>query len=283
MDDAIRRIYADVRDRGPGPHLLTGPIFVDQAEPGDSLEVRILELHPRFPYGLTTWSELGVLHDEFPSPAMGIVWFADVLKGRANALFRFRYPEPRPAPGEALEVEREPALPGISVPLRPHLGVAGVASDTSDRINTNAPGRFGGNVDQWRFGPGTSMTYPVLVPGALFSCGDGHLAQGDGELSSYGIETHLNARLQFILHKGREIGNPVLETKKAWFVHGFGPTADQACFEATAEALRFLTGLGLDRNDAYILMSVATDIGITQLVDRPRLGAHVQIRKSLFQ
>jgi formamidase len=282
MDDSIQRVYREVKDRGPGPHPLTGPIFIQGSEPGDALEVRILELQPRSPFGLTSSSPLGVLGSLSPGPPTGIVWAADVVTGNARALFRFEYPEPRPSPGEPMDVARQPALEGIAIPLRLHLGVAGVASDSPHRVSSLAPGPFGGNIDQWRFGAGTSMTYPVLVPGALFSCGDGHLAQGDGEVSSYGVEAHLNAILQFIVHKHRQINNPILETDHAWFVHGFGATVDQASREAAQEALQFLSARGIDREAAYILMSVATDMSITQLANHPQLGVHVEIRKSLF-
>jgi acetamidase/formamidase len=245
------------------------------------LEVRVLALEPRSPYGLCAQIPIGLLHDDLGGRRVGCVLQADVATGRARALFRFTYPDPPPPPGHPLGVQREPALPGVSIPLRPHLGIAGVACDRPGRVSTVAPGRFGGNVDQWRFGPGTSMTYPVLVPGALFSCGDGHLAQGDGEVSGNGIECHLTATLQFVLHRGRRVNNPVLETPTHWVVHAFSPDLDEACRLAGLEAVDFLVGRGLDRQDAYTLLSLAGDFGLTQVVDQQK-GVHVLLRKDLF-
>lgn len=212
---------------------------------------------------------------------VGIVWQADVSSGTARAMFKFTYPDALPKPGVPFESKRTPALKGIAVPVRMHLGVAGVASETDQRVNSIAPGRFGGNIDQWRFGIGTAMLYPVLVPGALFSCGDGHLSQGDGEVSGWGIETHLNATLQFRVLKSHPLNNPVLSTPSDWVVHGFGPTLDEACRNAAVEALDFLVDRGLDSDDAYGLLTVAADFGITQVVDN-QLGVHVVLRKSLF-
>lgn len=281
FDEATRRIYEEVTDRGPGPHILTGPVAVAGAEPGDALEVRVLALEARQPYGVCAQIPIGLLSAETGGLHVGTVLHADFETGRARALFRFTYPQPRPLPGAPLDVRREPALEGVRIPLRPHLGVAGLASDRAGRVSTVAPGRFGGNVDQWRFGPDTAMTYPVLVRGAHFSCGDAHLAQGDGEVTGNGIESHVTATLRFVLHKGRRVNNPILETPTHWVLHAFSPGLDEACRLAALEAIAFLTERGLDRQDAYTLLSLAGDFGLTQVVDREK-GVHVLLRKDLF-
>jgi acetamidase/formamidase len=280
-DPTINEIYRGVTERGPGPHLLTGPIAVDGAEPGDSLEVRVLALEPRLPFGLTAQLPGFLLKPDPEEATVGTVWAIDATLGRAKAMFRFTYPVPRPAAEVPLRPEREPALRGISVPLRPHLGVSGLASAVNGRVSTRAPGRFGGNMDQWRFGASTTMTYPVLVSGGLFSCGDAHLAQGDGEICATAIESHLTATLQFTVRKGMEVGFPRLETPGAWVLQAFAPTLDEAWKLAAYEALAFLESRGVDRVDAYTLLSVAADFGITQVVDQ-QLGVHVLVSKSLF-
>lgn len=284
LDEAVAAIYREVRDRGPGPHILTGPVAVAGAEPGDALEVRVLALEPRVPYGVNVRGEWGLLWEETGREDFAAVLRADPSTGRARAIFGFPFPQPKP-PGATLlpadAVARRPVLAGVTLPLRPHLGIAGVAPERPGRVTTAVPGRFGGNVDQWRFGPGSCMRYPVLVPGALFSCGDAHLAQGDGEVTGTAIEAHVTATLQFELHKGQAPGNPLLETATHWVVHAFAPTLDEACRLAGLEALDFLASRGLARGDAYTLLSLACDFGITQVVDGDR-GVHVLIPKDLF-
>ena len=107
---------------------------------------------------------------------------------------------------------RQPALANVVVPLRPHFGVGGVAPREPGRINSIPPGEFGGNIDNWRFGPGAAMYYPVFQPGALCYLGDPHMAEGDGELSGTAIEASANALVQLTVHKGLSFSSPMLET-----------------------------------------------------------------------
>jgi acetamidase/formamidase len=284
LDDAVRAIYEQTHARGPGPHILTGPIAVEDAEPGDALEVEVLALEPRMPYGVNVRGDWGFLWKESGREDFATVFQAVPESARARALFGFDFPRPKPRPATLLPadaVARRPILRGVAFPLRPHLGVAGVASDVSGHVSTVAPGRFGGNIDQWRFGPGTRMLYPVLVRGALFSCGDAHLAQGDGEITGTGIEAHVTATLRLTLRKSAAPRNPVLETPTHWIIHAFSPTLDEACRLAAVEAVEWLEARGLERGEAYTFLGLACDFGITQVVDESK-GIHVAIPKHVL-
>jgi formamidase len=199
-------------------------------------------------------------------------------------------------------VERVPALRDVVVPLRPHLGVMGVAPLQTGRVNSIPPGPFGGNIDNWRIGPGATMYYPIFVDEALFYVGDPHMAEGDGELSGTAIEASANVWLQVIVRRDLPLRSPLLETSTHWYTHGFDngplPTSlpsspaevgypppgdlNGAMRMAALEMLGFLTEQrGLSPDDAYSLMSVAADFGITQVVDT-RQGVHCGIPKSVF-
>jgi acetamidase/formamidase len=168
------------------------------------------------------------------------------------------------------------------VPVRPHLGTAGVAPDVSGRVSTIPPGLHGGNIDNWRIGAGAVMYYPVQVEGAMFSIGDPHVSQGDGELSGTAIEASLNVLFQVVVRKDFAVPSPLLETPKWWIVHGFDEDLDQAMRNASLDMLSLLTEhQGLSRDDAYSLMSVAADFAVTQVVDA-RQGVHVRIPRSIF-
>jgi len=175
-----------------------------------------------------------------------------------------------------------PALKGVRVPCRPHLGTAGVAPDVAGRVSTIPPGLHGGNIDNWRIGAGATMYYPVQVKGGLFSIGDPHVSQGDGEISGTAIEASLNCLFQIVLRKDFSFPSPLLETKDNWIVHGFGEDLDVAMKNAAMDMLHLLTEhQGLSRNDAYSLMSVAADFGVTQVVDGTQ-GIHVRIDRGIF-
>jgi len=177
---------------------------------------------------------------------------------------------------------RQPFSRAVRVPVRPHLGVMGVAPAETGRISSIPPGVFGGNVDNWRLGAGTAMAYPVFAPGAGFYVGDPHLAQGDGELCGTAIEASLDVTLQVFLLDDLPITAPLLDTADQWLVHGFGDDLDEAMRMAAEQALWLLTDrLELSRDDAYSLASVALDFGVTQVVDG-KVGCHAAIAKSLF-
>ncbi len=285
MDPAITAIYEAVTDRGPGGHIMTGPIRVEEAEPGDVLEVELLSLTPRLRYGSNRSSPYGHLYEEFERRSLVTLFALDDALGLARPLFRYPVSSALGI-GERVDVQAQAVVAapsGIAVPLRPHLGIAVVAPAEPGRHSSVPPGRYGGNIDNWRIGPGARMYYPVLVPGALFSVGDPHAAQGDAELNGTAVEASLNVLLRLVLHKGRPIGNPLLETPTHWITHGFDEDLNLAMKQAALEMLELLVArFGLAREDAYALMSVGVDFGVTQVVDARR-GIHALLPKALFR
>jgi acetamidase/formamidase len=158
----------------------------------------------------------------------------------------------------------------------------GVAPRQDGRVNSIPPGDFGGNVDDWRIGPGATMYYPIQNDGALFFIGDPHMAEGDGELSGTAIESSANGLIQLVVRRDLPTGSPLLETATHWYTHGFGADLDEAMRAAARRMLDLLCGMrGLSRDDAYSLMSVACDFGVTQVVDQ-RMGIHAGIPKAAF-
>jgi acetamidase/formamidase len=288
MDPGVEAVYRaiPIETRGPGVHVMTGPIHVEDAVPGDTLEVRVLSMEPRLPYGTNIAAWWGHLHDDFGKERITI-YRIDAPSGLARAAFAFDYKTTAryEQPGIIVppdRASRQSALANVVIPLRPHFGVGGVAPREAGRINSIPPGEFGGNVDNWRFGPGAAMFYPVFHPGALCYLGDPHMAEGDGELSGTAIEASANALVQLTVHKGLRLTSPMLETPTHWIAHGFDADLNRAMKAAARSLLRFLVEQkGLSPDDAYSLVSVAGDFGVTQVVDQ-RQGVHGMIAKSLF-
>jgi formamidase len=286
MDERVRALYEAIPedDRAPGVHLMTGPIRVHDAKPGDVLEVRYLQMTPRFRYGSNLAAHWGHLFSDFEKERVTI-YEIDTASNTAQALYAYDYPGKYLVPGkrvDARECCRQPALAGIRVPVRPHLGTAGVAPDVAGRVSTVPPGAHGGNIDNWRIGAGATMYYPVAVDGALFSIGDPHVSQGDGEVSGTAIEASLDVLFQVVLRKDMPLSSPLLETADYWIVHGFDEDLDLATRYASREMLRLLTEhRQLSRDDAYSLMSVAADYAVTQVVDGKQ-GIHIKIPRSIF-
>jgi acetamidase/formamidase len=286
MDQAIVEVFDQVTDRGPGPHLLTGPIAVRGASPGDVLQVDILEATPRLPYGSNLAAHWGHLYDEVPGEWVTVYEFdADAMLGRAMFGFDWTATPLVTEPGTIVTPDlaaRKPALPGVVVPLRPHFGTMGVAPAEPRRVSSVPPGDHGGNVDNWRIGAGGRMYYPVQVPGALLSVGDPHVSQGDGEVSGTALESSLNGLLRLTIRRDLAFTVPVLETATELLVHGFGDTLDAAMKAAALRTLDVLERIfGLTRRDAYSFMSVAVDFTVTQVVDQ-RQGVHGRIEKRCF-
>jgi acetamidase/formamidase len=246
---------------GPGFHSLTGPVAVRGAMPGDVLEVQIKELIPKA-YGYNSFApghlKRGFLPEDFP-------------QGQIKHFY--------------LDLQSMTAefAPGIVVPLRPFLGNFGVAPREAGRFSSNPPGDFGGNMDCKDLTVGSITYFPVMVPGALFSAGDGHAAQGDGEVNITAIECGMrNATLQFFLRKDMTIERPMAETASHWITMGFHEDLDEAAKTATRDMIAYLHRTrGLTREDAYALCSIAVDVRITQVVNGVR-GAHAMLPKSLF-
>jgi acetamidase/formamidase len=286
MDAGIADVFATVTDRGPGPHLLTGPIAVAGARPGDVLQVDILEATPRLPYGSNLAAHWGLLYSEIPVERVTIYQLDPVaLLGRAVFGYDWTATPLADIPGTIVVPDasrREPALAGVVVPLRPHFGTMGVAPAAPQRVSSVPPGDHGGNVDNWRIGPGGRMYYPVQVDGALLSVGDPHVSQGDGEISGTALESSLNGLLRLSIRRDLAFGVPVLETSTELLVHGFGDTLDEAMKAAAMRTLAILQGqFNLSRADAYSFMSVAVDFTVTQVVDQ-RQGVHGRIDKRCF-
>ena len=287
MDGAMAAIWGAIppEDRNPGVHLMTGPIRVEGAKAGDILEVRYLQMTPRLRYGSNLAAHWGHLYREFGEKERVTIYRLDEGSQTAHAAFAYDFPGKYLVPGTVTHERdccREPALAGVRVPVRPHPGTAGVAPDAAGRVSTIPPGSHGGNIDNWRIGAGSVMFYPVQVDGALFSVGDPHISQGDGEISGTAIEASLDLTFQLFLRRDFSFPSPLLQTPECWITHGFHEDLNQAMRNASLEMLRLLTEhRGLSRNDAYSLMSVATDFAVTQVVDG-RQGVHARICRAVF-
>ncbi|WP_010160522.1 acetamidase/formamidase family protein [Sphingomonas sp. PAMC 26617] len=262
VEPALRAVFAGVpaSERGPGGHILTGPIAITGAEPGDTLEVRILKVDLAIPYAYNGFRYgAGFLTDDFPYARTKIV----PLDAKAMVA-RFG--------------------PGITVPLHPFFGSMGVAPPPSfGRYDSAPPTINGGNMDDKALVEGTTLFLPVHAPGALFQVGDGHAAQGNGEVDITALETSLTGRLQFILHKHQASPYPRAETPTHYIAMGFDDDLSNATRKALRNMIDFLVAeKGMTRDDAYMLLSVAGDVEVTELVDRNK-GVHVALSKAVFE
>lgn len=245
-------------DRGR-VHALTGPVFIRGAQPGDVLEIEILNLtHHGWGYS-TVVPGLGFLKERFSLP------------------FLFHW--------DLLPRETRSLTPAI-VPLRPFCGVMGVAPAVDGEFRTRPPGPFGGNMDVRELCAGARLYLPVFNPGALFSCGDGHAAQGDGEVCINGIECPLDATLRFRLHRGHPLAAPLIESaalpnpEPSWIVVESDEDPLRAARNATSRMVDLLVRLwGLTDVHAYILCSVAMNLRLSQVVNEPMITVSAAIPK----
>lgn len=287
FDADIARIFTEIdpATRAPGCHIMTGPIYIEDAEPGDMLEVRYFQMTPRFNFGSNLQANWGHLYEEFGETERVTIYKLDANANTASAVYAYDIPDKYVTPGRITNCpacDRQPALKGITIPARPHLGTAGVAPAVNEPISTIPPGLHGGNIDNWRIGANSRMYYPVQVKGGLFSIGDPHVSQGDGEISGTAIEASLDVLFQIIVRKDFAFPSPLLETDDCWIVHGFGEDLDAAMKGASLDMLHLLTDhQGLSRVDGYSLMSVAADFGVTQVVDGTQ-GIHCRIDRAIF-
>ncbi len=262
VEPALRDVYANVpaADRGPGGHVLTGPIYVEGAEPGDVLEVRIERIDLAIPYSYNSFRYgAGLLTDDFPYGRTKIVPLDRLAMTAAFA-------------------------PGVTVPLRPFFGSMGTAPPPAvGRLDSAPPTDLhGGNLDDRALVAGTTLYLPVNVPGALFLVGDGHAAQGDGEVDITALETSLRGRLTFRVRKDVRFPVPAAETPTHYVAMGFDDDLAHAVRKAVRNAVAMTQAVsGLSRDDSYMLTSVAGDVAVTEIVDRNK-GAHVMIPKALF-
>lgn len=241
----------------PG-HILTGPVAVTGAEPGDVLQVDSLEISLRQDWGFNYLGPLkGTLPDDFPDPHHTII---------------------------PIDAERAiGTLPwGLELELAPFFGVMGVAPPpTWGRISTIEPRMHGGNIDNKELVAGTTLYLPVFVEGALFSCGDGHGAQGDGEVCVTAIETALQGRFRMTVLKDRKLTYPQAETATHYVTMGMAPDLDRCVEMALRDMIKLVSQrTKISPEDAYMLCSLAGDLRITQTVNREK-GVHMMMAKQL--
>jgi acetamidase/formamidase len=258
----IRPGHAEIARRlrpDPGPHVLTGPVAVRDAEPGDALHVEIREIALADDWG---WNLVRPLAGALPD-----------LVARPSSL--------------AMAIDRARGLVhtpwGLDLPARPFFGVIGLAPPPDWGAQSSvAPHRHGGNIDCRDLVAGTRLTLPVMAPGALLHVGDGHALQGDGEVCLTAVETGLSGRLRLLLEKGAAPSLPFAETPGALVTFGFDPDLDRAA-EAALLAMIERIGLlsGLEPEAAYRLCSLVVDLRITQVVNG-RKGVHAVLPRAIL-
>ncbi len=252
-------IYDQVKDRGPGGHILTGPVAIAEAEPGDVLEVQIEKIEIDVPFACNGFSVgRGFLPNDYPYGKRKIIPL-----DREKMLAHF--------------------APGIEIPLHPFFGSMGVAPpESAGRYDSAPPWMHAGNIDNKELVAGTTLFIPVHSSGALFEVGDGHAGQGNGEVDITAMETFLTGTFRFIVHKDQHLLWPRAETPTSYISMGFSPDLKTATEMAVRNMIDFLvTEKHLSRDDAYMLTSVAVDVDITQLVDG-NVGVHAICPKRIF-
>jgi acetamidase/formamidase len=253
-----RDIHDRVTDKGPGGHILTGPVAIADAEPGDVLEVQIQKIELDVPFACNSFGPgRGFLPNDFPYARFKIIPL-----DRERMIGKF--------------------APGINLPLRPFFGSMGVAPPSAGRLNSGPPWMHAGNMDNKELVAGTTLFIPVFAKGALFEVGDGHAGQGNGEVDITALETLLTGTFKFIVHKGDRLLWPRAETPTSYISMGFDEDLKTATEMAVRNMIDFLVKeKHLSREDAYALTSVAVDVDITQLVDG-KVGVHAICPKNIF-
>jgi len=244
--------------KGPGGHILTGPVYVEGAEPGDVLEVKILSILLPIDYGYNGCKGFLPENCEPDTP----IKILNLDRSRMTAEF----------------------APGIVLPLHPFFGSMGVApAPELGRLSSNPPGRHAGNLDNRELVAGTTLYIPIFARGALFEIGDGHAAQGDGEVDQTAIETSLRGRLQLTVRKDMKLTWPRAETPTDYISMATDPDLTVATKTAIQEMIDFVAAQRkLTKHQAYQLVSLAGNVAVTQLVDKPNYGVHVRMPKSIF-
>jgi acetamidase/formamidase len=259
VQQTLRDVYKEVTNRGPGGHILTGPVYIEGAEPGDTLEVRIQKIDLAIPYAYNGFrAGAGFLTNDFPYARIKII---PLDRERMVAKF----------------------AQGIEIPLHPFFGSIGEAPpEAYGRIDSAPPWIHAGNMDNKELVAGSTLYLPVHTKGALFEIGDGHAGQGNGEVDITALETSLVGTIQFVVRKDLKISYPRAETPTHYIAMGFDDDLSEAARIAVRQMIDFLvTEKHLSRDDAYMLTSVAGDVDITELVDRNK-GVHVMMPKSIF-
>ena len=250
-------------EKGPGGHILTGPVAITEAEPGDVLEVRIKKINIDVPWACNGFGAgRGFLPNDFPYSRTRIIPL-----DRAAMIGHF--------------------APGIDIPLHPFFGSMGIAPpESAGKYNSAPPWMHAGKIDNKEMVAGTTLYIPVNAKGALFEVGDGHAGQGNGEVDITALETQLTGTFQFIVHKNEHLLWPRAETPTQYIAMGFDEDLKTATEMAVRNMITFLSEQNpdyphLSRDDAYALISTACDVDITQLVDT-KSGVHVLCPKALF-
>jgi len=258
---SLKTIVAEVTGdrRGPGGHILTGPVYVEGAQPGDALEVKILSIDFPLDYGYNGCA--GILPENCDRSVTSRII---------------------PINAKAMTAE---FAPGIVIPLKPFFGSMGVApAPELGRVSSNPPGKHAGNLDNKELGVGSTLFIPIFAPGALFEVGDGHGAQGDGEVDQTAIETSLRGRIQLTVRKDMKLTWPRAETATDYISMATDPDLMVATKAAIQEMVDFVAERWhMSKHQAYQLVSVAGNVAVTQLVDRPNHGVHVRLPKSIFK
>lgn len=262
-------VKEQIERTAPGPHVITGPIYIEGAEPGDVLEIKTVGIDYRVPYGvISNRHGKGALPEEYPVNNADIYTKVIPLNTEQNTgIFR-----------------PENGRPNIDLPLEPFMGIMGVApADPNDAVNSVPPGNYGGNVDIKHLTEDSSLYLPVQVPGALFYTGDPHCAQGNGEVALTAIECSLTPTFELIVHKDKKLESPMAETPEAWVAVGLDEDLDEAMKKAVRESLRIVEDeYGLTKQDALLFGSAAIDYEVSQVVDIVK-GIHGVIPKDILQ
>lgn len=329
-------IFGRGAGEGFGVHICTGPIYVCGAEPGDVLEVQIVDIWPRpcanpafagKSFGSNAAAWWGFQYNDLIDPPAKretiTIFETDARAEWARAVYSYRWtPQIDPfgvrhdtidypgVPVDHASIEkRSGVLADVRIPARLHFGFMAVAPRESEIVDSIPPGYFGGNVDNWRAAKGTTLYLPVAVPGALFSVGDPHFAQGDGEINGTALEFSLTGQFRLVVHKkGRStkpclegLSHPLLETAQEWILHGFSygnylrelgrhaqseiyqrSSVDLALRNAFRATRKFLMEhYRLSEDEALALISLGVDFGVTQVADG-NWGVHAIVRKRMF-
>src|SRR4030088_1615757 len=259
VEQSLRDIYDQVKNKGPGGHILTGPIYIEDAQPGDVLEVRIVSVRLAIPYAYNGFGPgRGFLPEDYPYPKMKII---PLDEKRMVGKF----------------------APGIEIPLRPFFGSMGVAPpETTGKFSSNPPWIHAGNLDNKDLVAGATLYIPVHAAGALFEVGDGHAGQGNGEVDITALETSLVGTFQFMVRKDMHLRWPRAETPTHFITMGLHEDLNEATKLAVREIIDFLMKeKHFSRDDAYMLSSGAADMSITELVEGNK-GVHMAIPKRIF-
>jgi acetamidase/formamidase len=252
------RIIVDQVVQSMGPHILTGPVAVKGAQPGDTLEICIESIELTADWGWNIIRPLkGALPEQFSRLSRRIIPI-----DRSAGLARLPW--------------------GVDVPVQPFFGIMGVAPPAHyGRVSSIEPREYGGNIDCKEFVPGTSLFLPVFVPGGHLSVGDGHAVQGDGEVCLTALETCLKGRFRIVLHR-KALSFPRAITPTHYITLGMNVDLDDAAQQALKLMIDWLVELkGWDPEEAYVFCSLACDLHVTQLVDGNK-GIHAMVSRRIL-